>query len=754
VLRGNVITENQVGVLCQHGSTPEIGGALEFHNDIVDNADYAVENRDETVTVDARFNYWGDSTGPHDPSEGPPLHNPGGQGGAVTDHVDYSSWASAAEHSGWTPRGPDLSVTLRGDGTVVPGMLVSYQVWCRNLSDTEAPEVALQLDLPPGITYREDNSGFTPEVSGDSRTITWAPGTIAPRQDAVFLVLADSEEGLLDTVTTSLQVSTTAEEPNLANNSASWESPAAEPEPRMMLCIFGDRLRPGFTSNYTVFYTNAGTAPAYDVRIVVQLDSSTFDDGVRRGELISASVTDGDASWEYDQDANTITYYLGDVHPAFPEDAELPGDGGGAAGVGFRVPRSAYGEIIKETAKWAYGVHRRNQPCASMEHVVGCFQRSESASSALEEAGVPWEVPGHVVGSQDPNDKQVTPAGYGEGIGYFRGDRPLFYTIRFENKPEATAEATYVTIEDVLDPDLDWLTVQIVGVQVGGVLHSPYDYDRGDLSVSLDPHTGLLRVFFDDINLPPNTAPPQGEGMVVFAVSPRPGLPDGTEIRNKASIVFDYNAPIETPETVNTIDSTAPQSRVLPLPATLQSESFEVAWEGSDAFSGVRHCTIFVSDNGGEFTPWITDTRETSAVFTGEPGHTYAFYSTASDNAWNREPRPDVPDAKVLLEATGVGPFLRGDCSGDGEVVGGVTDAVVLLSYNFTGGSEPPCLAACDANGDGEVVGGVTDAIYTLTFNFLGGPAPVDPFPDCGPGTLASDESLGCELPLESCDPQ
>ena len=95
--------------------------------------------------------------------------------------------------------------------------------------------------------------------------------------------------------------------------------------------------------------------------------------------------------------------------------------------------------------------------------------------------------------------------------------------------------------------------------------------------------------------------------------------------------------------------------------------------------------------------------------------------------------------------------FLRGDCNGDGSVAGAVTDAVFLLQFNFAGGAEPPCVAACDANGDGSTLGQVSDAIYILLFNFVGGAPPVAPFPDCGPGELPTDEKLGCESATEAC---
>jgi hypothetical protein len=94
---------------------------------------------------------------------------------------------------------------------------------------------------------------------------------------------------------------------------------------------------------------------------------------------------------------------------------------------------------------------------------------------------------------------------------------------------------------------------------------------------------------------------------------------------------------------------------------------------------------------------------------------------------------------------------LRGDCNGDGEVAGVVTDAITLLTFNFLGGRRPPCLAACDANGDGDVVGLVTDAVYVLTFNFLGGTPPAAPFPGCGDLALETDPDLGCAEPPDDC---
>ena len=96
-----------------------------------------------------------------------------------------------------------------------------------------------------------------------------------------------------------------------------------------------------------------------------------------------------------------------------------------------------------------------------------------------------------------------------------------------------------------------------------------------------------------------------------------------------------------------------------------------------------------------------------------------------------------VPDECAPSDA-----FRRGDCDGDGSACSGVGDALFLLTWFFSGGDEPGCLAACDVNGDGELEG-VSDAISNLNFCFQGSEPPPSPFPDCGPGT-AADEVLGC----------
>ena len=109
-----------------------------------------------------------------------------------------------------------------------------------------------------------------------------------------------------------------------------------------------------------------------------------------------------------------------------------------------------------------------------------------------------------------------------------------------------------------------------------------------------------------------------------------------------------------------------------------------------------------------------------------------------------------VDELEVCLESSPA-QFTRGDCDGDGEVSGIVTDAVFLLNFNFAGRAPPPCFAACDVDGDGEIRGVVTDAINLLRFNFLGGAPPPPPFPGCGPLVTPGDRLLGCETSTAGC---
>ena len=141
-----------------------------------------------------------------------------------------------------------------------------------------------------------------------------------------------------------------------------------------------------------------------------------------------------------------------------------------------------------------------------------------------------------VVGSWDPNDKIADPGGKELGFDV-APDQRINYTVQFENKEEATAEAIYVRVVDTLDTDLDWGTLSI------GLMSHP---DK--CVASFDPYKGIITWFCDGIMLPPNVNPPEGEGYFTYSIKPKPNLPDGTEISNSAWIRFDYNPWLGAPK--------------------------------------------------------------------------------------------------------------------------------------------------------------------------------------------------------------
>jgi len=154
--------------------------------------------------------------------------------------------------------------------------------------------------------------------------------------------------------------------------------------------------------------------------------------------------------------------------------------------------------------------------------------------------------------------------------------------------------------------------------------------------------------------LPPNTNPPDGEGRVFFTVAAKSTVATGTVIKNKASIVFDVNAPIETPEVSNTIDKTPPVSAVTSADVDDACDtSITVNWSGTDEGSIITDYSVFVSVNGGPFTRWQENTTATSAVYEGTSGNGYAFYSVARDVVDNTEAVPVTADVARALTVCG-----------------------------------------------------------------------------------------------------
>ena len=205
-----------------------------------------------------------------------------------------------------------------------------------------------------------------------------------------------------------------------------------------------------------------------------------------------------------------------------------------------------------------------------------------------------------LVGSFDPNDKQVSPS-RGLTADEVAEGKELLYTINFQNTGTYLAERVRIT--DVLDTTLNLETLRFVAAS-----HQVTEF-------RLLPG-GLLEIVFDNISLPDSISDEAGShGFVTFAIQRKKVYPtNGFRIRNKAAIYFDFNNPVIT-NTVETLLYTPSVHTVEPIEEkvirSLQirpnpaSESCIVSSQGILSGSGV----LKITDASGKlfFQKYLTD---------------------------------------------------------------------------------------------------------------------------------------------------
>jgi len=201
--------------------------------------------------------------------------------------------------------------------------------------------------------------------------------------------------------------------------------------------------------------------------------------------------------------------------------------------------------------------------------------------------------------ARDPNEK-VGSAEIGEDNVVSQVEN-IPYTVYFENVPTAEAAALQVVINDPLDANLDWRKFRLGEIAFGstvitvpeelGFYESTVPLDNGlllEIDAGVDLATGVATWRFETIDpatglppldpnlgfLPPNDSTGVGQGHVFFTARARAEAPDGTEIRNRATIVFDANEAIETNEVVNVLQKVFPDLHVTSSTGSGASASF------------------------------------------------------------------------------------------------------------------------------------------------------------------------------------
>jgi uncharacterized repeat protein (TIGR01451 family) len=143
-----------------------------------------------------------------------------------------------------------------------------------------------------------------------------------------------------------------------------------------------------------------------------------------------------------------------------------------------------------------------------------------------------------VVGSWDPNAKEVSPGVGPEG--YVYPNTKLNYTIHFQNM--GTAPAVNVIVIDTLSNLLDWNSFTMTGAS--------HNY-----TVEFDQSNGIAVWYFNNIMLPDSGADYQGSmGFLQFSINQQANLVDGTVIPNFGDIYFDFNEPVRTNTAISTIN--------------------------------------------------------------------------------------------------------------------------------------------------------------------------------------------------------
>jgi hypothetical protein len=334
----------------------------------------------------------------------------------------------------------------------------------------------------------------------------------------------------------------------------------------------------------------------------------------------------------------------------------------------------------------------------------------------------------------DPNAK-IGSNGDGSTSHFISASAPIPYAVYFENEATASLPAAAVVVTDQLDgTKVDLTTLSIGSISFGTTVIKPptgsntysttYNINSS-LSVriqgSLDQSTGLLKWTFQSIDpstglppsdttigfLPPDTNGIIGQASVVFNVMPKAGQTTGSQITNAATVTFDTNPPILTPTWLNTVDVDPPASKITALPAD-ETTTFTVSWSGTDKGSGIASYNIYVSDNGSAFTLWQSAVTTTSASYIGTLGHTYGFYSIATDGAANIEAAKSTAD--TTTDVTG------------SVTLGATTTTLVASATTATAGTNLTFTATVAASpGSGTPTGTVTfmDGTATLGLGTL-----------------------------------
>ena len=201
-----------------------------------------------------------------------------------------------------------------------------------------------------------------------------------------------------------------------------------------------------------------------------------------------------------------------------------------------------------------------------------------------------------------------------------------------------------------------------------------YDQKKGIATWTLQSLDPMTMEPTDDLMqgiLPVNYNGTSGIGEVGFEIGVKSGKADGTEIPNRAGIVFDYEEAILTPTWTNIVDAVRPTSRVVD--GTINSDSTIVLQlHGEDNRSGIWKYDVYAQQ--GQGAPWVQVAANVTDSLCEVPFYKdieYGFCVLATDSAGNVE-------RKELTRELAIMTYVRGDVNDDGRV--NIADVTALVN--------------------------------------------------------------------------
>ena len=189
----------------------------------------------------------------------------------------------------------------------------------------------------------------------------------------------------------------------------------------------------------------------------------------------------------------------------------------------------------------------------------------------------------------------------------------------------------------------------------------------------------------------------------------------------------------------HTFVNAVPAKPAAPTGTTTGSLMTEYTYTGFTT-DGDDHQLYYMWDWGdGEFSDWIGPYNSGD---TCQAAHSWTVSNTYQIKIKAKDELDDESEWSAAKWSFFEGiPCLGvcGDANLDTKV--NVSDAVYLINYVFSGGSEPQPVKACgDTNSDAKV--NVSDAVFLINYVFSGGNAPTT----CSPGSWTEDGGDCCEF--------